>query len=180
MAFGKTFYGAQRWLDLGFFRYQPSETMKLTVVLVLAKVLSQPQPHQGLGFRGLAWPLVITLLPFVLTVRQPDLGTALLIAAISGSMILFVGVRKSILVLATVSCVVAAPLVWSFGLKPYQKSRILTFLTPGKDPRGAGYNSIQSKIAVGSGKVLEKVFEKAPSRSLSFYQNDIQILFLVF
>lgn len=168
MAFGKISYGAQRWLDLGFFRYQPSETMKLVMVLVLAKILANRELRNGMGFKGLMLPLILTLIPFVLTVKQPDLGTALLIMAIMASMILFLGVKRVILVTALVSGVIAAPLVWNFGLKEYQKNRILTFISPGRDPRGTGYNSIQSKIAVGSGKILGKGFRKGTQSQLEF------------
>lgn len=165
---GKSFYGAQRWLDLGFFHYQPSETMKLMTILVLAKILSKKTSSEGLGLSDLALPAVFVAIPFALTVKQPDLGTAMLIAMISFAMLFFVRIKKSILILCTLAAVVATPLVWSFGLKPYQKGRILTFLTPGRDPRGAGYNSIQSKIAVGSGRVLGKGFRKGTQSQLEF------------
>lgn len=168
MLFGRTFYGAQRWLDLGFFKYQPSETMKVMIVLVIAKILSTTKAPNGLGVKDLMKPLILTLIPVGLTIKQPDLGTGLLIFAISLSMVLFVKVKKSILIFALISGVIASPLVWSFGLKPYQKQRVLTFLTPGKDPRGTGYNSIQSKIAVGSGKVLGKGFRKGTQSQLEF------------
>jgi len=165
---GKTSYGAQRWLDLGFFRYQPSETMKLALVFILAKVLSKYNTPEGLGFRQLLLPALITLIPAGLTIRQPDLGTGLLLVAVFASMVLFMRVKTSILVFLLVAGMIATPLVWSFGLKPYQKSRVLTFLAPGKDPRGAGYNSIQSRIAVGSGKVIGKGFRKGTQSQLEF------------
>lgn len=166
--FGKTFYGAQRWLDLGFFRYQPSETMKLAVILVLAKVLSKNSEPSGLGLRDLILPGLITMIPFGLTVKQPDLGTALMIAIISLSMLFFVRLKKSIIVTALLLGLTAAPLIWSFGLKPYQKDRILTFLNPGRDPRNKGYNSIQSKIAVGSGQLVGKGFRRGTQSQLEF------------
>lgn len=165
---GKTSYGATRWLDLGFFRYQPSETMKLALVLVLAKVLSQRTRSSGMGMVELAWPLTLALVPFIITVKQPDLGTASLLIAIAGTLLIFVGVRKSILIFAAIVAVIAAPIVWNFGLKEYQKNRVLTFLSPGRDPRGTGYNSIQSKIAVGSGKILGKGFRKGTQSQLEF------------
>lgn len=168
MVFGKSFYGAQRWLDLGFFHYQPSETMKLMTIIVLAKILSKKTRSDGLGFSDLLLPGIYVAIPFVLTVKQPDLGTAMLIAMIAFAMIFFVRIKRSILIFCTLAAVIAAPLVWSFGLKPYQKGRILTFLTPGRDPRGAGYNSIQSKIAVGSGRVLGKGFRKGTQSQLEF------------
>jgi rod shape determining protein RodA len=168
MVAGKSFYGAQRWLDLGFFRYQPSETMKLVMVLVLAKILASKSSREGLSFRELAIPGILTLIPFGLTVKQPDLGTALLIAAIAFAIVMFVRVKKSILVIGLAGFLITAPLVWNFGLKTYQRNRILNFVNPGRDPRGTGYNSIQSKIAVGSGKVLGKGFRKGTQSQLEF------------
>lgn len=165
---GKVSLGAQRWLDLGFFRYQPSETMKLILVMVLARVLVSRDPHKGMGVKELLWPVMMAFIPFALVVKQPDLGTAMLLMAISGTMFLFVGVRKVILIFMTIVSIVAAPIVWNFGLKDYQKNRVLTFLSPGRDPRGSGYNSIQSKIAVGSGRVLGKGFRKGTQSQLEF------------
>lgn len=165
---GRTSYGAQRWLDLGVFRYQPSETMKLVLVFALAKILAKKNKPEGLGFTDLIYPGLVALLPAALTIKQPDLGTGLLLLAVFVSMILFVKVKSSVLIFFLVSGMIAAPLVWSFGLKPYQKSRVLTFLNPGKDARGAGYNSIQSRIAVGSGKVVGKGFRKGTQSQLEF------------
>jgi rod shape determining protein RodA len=168
LKFGKVSYGAQRWLDLGFFRYQPSDTMKLALVILLAHVLSERVSTEGLGFRGLAWPAILTFLPAGLIIKQPDLGTGLLLIAIFFSMILYIKVRRSVLIFFFVSGLVAAPIAWSFGLKQYQKQRVLTFLNPGKDSRGAGYNSIQSRIAVGSGKIIGKGFRKGTQSQLEF------------
>ncbi|MGZ3723125.1 MAG: rod shape-determining protein RodA [Bdellovibrionales bacterium] len=165
---GKSSLGATRWLDLGFFRYQPSETMKLVLVMVLAKTLASRNTAAGMGIMSLAWPAILFFIPFVLTVKQPDLGTALVLAAITVSMAIFVGVKRGILIFAIIVAAVAAPIVWNFGLKEYQKNRVLTFLSPGRDPRGTGYNSIQSKIAVGSGKVLGKGFRKGTQSQLEF------------
>lgn len=165
---GKISYGAQRWLDLGFFRYQPSETMKLVLVLILAKTLYKTDSKDGLGFKDLILPAILTLIPVGLTIKQPDLGTGLLLMAIFVSMILFVRVKKSVLIFFFVCGLIALPVAWSFGLKPYQKQRVLTFLNPGRDARGAGYNSIQSKIAVGSGKIIGKGFRKGTQSQLEF------------
>ncbi len=165
---GKTYYGAQRWLDLGFFRYQPSETMKVVLVLVLAKILSNKSRLEGFGLKDLIWPTIITLIPFIAVVIQPDLGTSLLLLAVFGSMIMFVGVKRKILVVASLVILFTLPIVWNFGLKDYQKTRILTFMDPGKDPKGSGYNSIQSKIAVGSGMLLGKGFRKGTQSQLEF------------
>ncbi len=165
---GKTSYGATRWLDLGFFRYQPSETMKLVTVLVLARILSRREKTSGMGLRELFWPCLLAGIPFIITAKQPDLGTAGMLALITTSLLIFVGVNRSILIFLVIVASLAAPVVWNFGLKEYQKNRVLTFLSPGRDPRGTGYNSIQSKIAVGSGKVLGKGFRKGTQSQLEF------------
>jgi rod shape determining protein RodA len=167
--FGKVAYGAQRWIELFFFRYQPSETMKLAIIILFARTLSEKSTvGQGMSIKEMLWPLFLLGLPFVLVVEQPDLGTAMMLIAIGGTMLLFVKVRKSILVSAIAAVLVAAPLAWNFGLRDYQKNRVLTFLSPTTDPRGTGYNSIQSKIAVGSGKFWGKGFRKGTQAQLEF------------
>lgn len=165
---GTVSLGARRWLDLGFFKYQPSETMKVVLILVMAKILTSKPANKSLGIKELLWPGLLMILPWFLTVRQPDLGTATLMLATAGTMILFIGIRKPILIFVAVLGIVAAPLVWNFGLKEYQQNRVLTFLSPGRDPRGTGYNSIQSKIAVGSGKIVGKGFRKGTQSQLEF------------
>tara|TARA_Y100001935_G_scaffold255396_1_gene268179 strand:+ start:1698 stop:2831 length:1134 start_codon:yes stop_codon:yes gene_type:complete len=165
---GTVSYGARRWLDLGFFKYQPSESMKVFLILVMAKILAKMKPNSAMGIKELAWPALIVLIPWALTVKQPDLGTATLMLATSGSMILFVGIKRGILIFAALVGIIAAPLIWNFGLKEYQRNRVLTFLSPGRDPRGTGYNSIQSKIAVGSGRIVGKGFRKGTQSQLEF------------
>ncbi len=166
--FGKTAMGAERWLHLGFFRYQPSETMKVVLILVLAKALSRRSTNQPMGVVDLLIPGTLALLPFGLTVIQPDLGTASLLLVLAGSVCFFVGIRRYILIILALVAVIAAPIVWNFGLKEYQRNRVLTFLSPGRDPRGTGYNSIQSRIAVGSGKIIGKGFRKGTQSQLEF------------
>lgn len=167
--FGKVALGAQRWIHLGFFNYQPSETMKLALILILAKVLSNiPFDSRGLNLKDLLLPLGIILLPFIFVIEQPDLGTSLLILAISGSMLLFVGIRKWILAVIISIGIITVPLAWNFVLHEYQKKRVYTFLSPSSDPKGSGYNSIQSKIAVGSGQVLGKGFQQGTQSKLEF------------
>lgn len=167
--FGKVALGGQRWIDLGFFHYQPSETMKLAMIVILARVLSlKSVDGPGMGIRELLVPLGLILLPTILIVEQPDLGTAMLILAISGSLLLFMKIRRWILVSIIVFASVATPVVWNYGLRDYQKNRIITFLDPGNDPKGKGYNSIQSKIAVGSGKFIGKGFRKGTQSQLEF------------
>lgn len=167
--FGEVALGAQRWIDFGFFRYQPSETMKLALIILLAKILSNRTTlGPGMGFKELALPLIALLVPFGLVVEQPDLGTAMMLAAIGGTLILFSKVRKSIIISAVVAIAVAIPLAWNFVLHDYQKNRVYTFISPSKDPRGTGYNTIQSKIAVGSGQFVGKGFRKGTQSQLEF------------
>ncbi len=165
---GKSYYGAKRWLDLGFSSYQPSETMKIALIFIMARVLSSRQKPEGLGFLELLMPLSLIGMPFLLIAKQPDLGTAILIGFVGMAMIMFIGVKRHIVALALVIGVCGAYFAWTHALKEYQKNRIETFLDPGKDPRGTGYNSIQSKIAVGSGRILGKGFRKGTQSQLEF------------
>lgn len=167
--FGRVALGAQRWIDLGFFSYQPSETMKLAMIMVLAKALSSRSVSgAGMGIRQLALPLMLMLIPFGLVVEQPDLGTGLMIAAISGSMMIFMKIRKAILAVVISMGLIAIPVAWEFVLRDYQKNRVINFLSPTNDPKGSGYNSIQSKIAVGSGRLVGKGFQKGTQSQLEF------------
>jgi len=167
--FGKVALGAQRWIDLGFFRYQPSETMKLALIMVMAKILATRNSlGPGMGFKEMALPLAALLIPFGLVVEQPDLGTGMMLAAIGVSMMFFAKVKKVIIVWAIALGIVAIPIAWKFVLHDYQKNRVLTFLSPTSDPRGTGYNSIQSKIAVGSGRFFGKGFMKGTQSQLEF------------
>lgn len=167
--FGNVALGAQRWINFGFFKYQPSETVKLALIILLAKVLSmRTVTGQGMGFRELLFPLMALLIPFALIVEQPDLGTSLMVASIGVTMIFFTKVRKSILVAAVAVGFVAIWGAWNFALRDYQKNRVLTFISPESDPLKTGYNSIQSKIAVGSGKFFGKGFRKGTQSQLEF------------
>ncbi|WP_374073866.1 rod shape-determining protein RodA [Bdellovibrio bacteriovorus] len=167
--FGKVALGAQRWIDLGFFRYQPSETMKLALIMMMAKILATRNTHgSGMGFKEMFMPLVILGIPFVFVVEQPDLGTAMMLAAIGGSMMIFAKIKRLIMASIIVLGIIALPVAWKFVLHDYQKNRVLTFLSPTSDPRGTGYNSIQSKIAVGSGRFFGKGFMKGTQSQLEF------------
>lgn len=167
--FGKVALGAQRWIDLGFFRYQPSETMKLALIMMMAKILATRNTlGSGMGLREMIMPLLILGIPFAFVVEQPDLGTAMMLAAIGGSMLIFAKIRKLILATIVILGIIALPIAWKFVLHDYQKNRVLTFLSPTSDPRGTGYNSIQSKIAVGSGRFFGKGFMKGTQSQLEF------------
>ena len=165
--FGQLGGGSRRWLLIGFVRIQPSELMKIALIISLASVYATSISNTGFNFRKLIKPAVLCVIPFVLIVNQPDLGTGLLLLLIAGSMTLFVKVERKVLYTVSGICIAAAPLLW-YGLKSYQKSRILTFLNPDRDPLGAGYHIIQSKIAIGSGMLTGKGFLKGTQNALSF------------
>ena len=165
--FGQVGGGSRRWLLLGFVRIQPSELMKIALIISLASVYSTSVSQTGLTFRKLIKPVILCAIPFVLIVNQPDLGTGLLLLLIAGSITLFVKVERKVFFSVSGICLAAVPLVW-FALKDYQKFRILTFLNPDRDPLGAGYHIIQSKIAIGSGMLTGKGFLKGTQNALSF------------
>lgn len=161
--------GARRWLELGGFRMQPSELMKLGIILALARVFSSDRaPREGYGFFALFIPGIVLLVPALLTVAEPDLGTGLCHILIGGSMLLLAGVRPKILLRLLLLALVMLPVVWKFGLKEYQQQRVLTFMSPESDPLGSGYHAIQSKIAVGSGALTGKGFLQGTQTQLRF------------
>jgi rod shape determining protein RodA len=164
---GKIGGGAQRWLRLGPLSIQPSEFVKISVVIFLSRYYARYANSDGYTFRELIKPALMVALPFILIVRQPDLGTGILLVMIAGSITLFVKIERRTLLSIILFCTVAGPLVWFF-LKAYQKQRLLTFLNPDRDPLGAGYHIIQSKIAIGSGMLTGKGFLQGTQNALSF------------
>jgi rod shape determining protein RodA len=164
-AVGHVGKGAQRWLDLGVFRFQPSELMKLAVPLACAWWMHErPLPPT---FKTLALPFVFIIVPVALIVEQPDLGTALLILASGALVILMAGLRVWVIVAAIVLIAVGGYVGWEF-LHDYQRQRILTFLNPQSDPLGSGYHIIQSQIAIGSGGVFGKGWMNGSQAQLEF------------
>jgi len=165
--FGKYIGGSRRWLIIGPVSIQPSELMKIAVIIALARYYSKDANTRGYTLRELIKPFVLTMIPFVLIVKQPDLGTAGLLLLIACSITIFVKIERRSLIYLFVSCAAVIPLVWFF-LKEYQKRRILVFLNPDRDPLGSGYHIIQSKIAIGSGMISGKGFLKGTQNALSF------------
>ncbi len=165
--FGKYVGGSKRWLVFGPVSIQPSEMVKIAVIIVLARYYSKLANTKGLTLRELFIPLILIIIPFILIVKQPDLGTAILVVLIAGSITFFVKIERRTLGYILASCTITVPLVYFF-LKGYQKQRILTFLNPDRDPLGAGYHIIQSKIAIGSGMIFGKGFLSGTQNALSF------------
>lgn len=173
LLFGDIGKGAQRWLDLGFMRFQPSEIMKIAVPLLVAAYLSErPLPP---SFLRIITALVIIAIPTVLIAKQPDLGTAMLIASAGLVVIFLAGISWKLILSFVAILAAAAPLLW-FNMHGYQQRRVLTFLNPENDPLGAGYHIIQSKIAIGSGGLngrgwlqgTQSHLEFLPERSTDF------------
>lgn len=167
LLFGKYVGGSKRWLVLGPVSIQPSEMVKLAVIIILAKYYARIVRTEGISLREMITPVIMTAIPFVLIVRQPDLGTAMLIALIAASITLYIKIERRTLIGLITTGALAVPAVWLF-LKGYQKQRILTFLNPDRDPLGAGYHIIQSKIAIGSGMLAGKGFLKGSQNTLDF------------
>lgn len=165
---GKSAGGSQRWLALGPLNIQPSEIVKVTTLMMLARYFEKNWQIQGMHLRDLLRPTFMIGLPFVLISMQPDLGTALILLLSGMTVILSAGVHpKSVLLLCSMgtgSLVVG----WRFLLKTYQKERILNLLDPGRDPLGAGYHAIQSRIAIGSGRGTGKGFLEGTQSQLHF------------
>ena len=155
--FGLTSSGSQRWLNFYFMNLQPSELMKVGLILFLAKYYHRISTQDVNKIKFLFLPIVALVAPVLLVVAQPDLGTSILIALGGVAVAWLAGVRVKFFAYASILFILLTPIAISF-LKPYQKSRILTFLNPDRDPLGAGYQIIQSKIAIGSGGLFGKGF----------------------
>ena len=165
--FGLKASGSQRWMNLYLFVLQPSELMKIAIILALAKYYHRIKIQNVNSLSSIILVLTIILIPVILVISQPDLGTSVLIA-LSGLIILWIaGIRVKYFIFSLIISVISLPFIISF-LKPYQKLRILTFLDPDRDPLGAGYQIIQSKIAIGSGGINGKGFLKGTQSYLDF------------
>jgi rod shape determining protein RodA len=178
--FGHETRGSQRWITLGSFTFQPSELMKLAMILALARYFDRHHPRRAYGIRELWFPGLMVLLPFFLILKQPDLGTAIVIGVLMLSFVLFLGMDKRLLAWAAGIMAISAPLVWQF-LKDYQRERIITLFSPERDPLGSGYHILQSMIAVGSGGILGKGFLQGTQTQLKFLpEQQTDFVFSVF
>ena len=167
LGYGILTSGAQRWIKIGILSFQPSEFVKIAMILALAKFFHQFPRREGYALKELYFPFLLLILPMILILKQPDLGTAILLFLIFFSVLLFVKIRWSSLLILVMVGASILPILWRF-LKEYQKRRIITFFNPDLDPLGAGYHVIQSKIAVGSGGVIGKGFMKGTQCKLGF------------
>ena len=165
--FGITSSGSQRWIDLYFINLQPSELMKICIILCLAKYFHRMKLEKINSIYTILTSLIIIILPMGLVIVQPDLGTSLLISISGIAVLWFAGIKHKYFIYTMLGLLISLPFIISF-LKPYQKIRVLTFLNPDRDPLGAGYQIIQSKIAVGSGGIFGKGFLKGTQSYLEF------------
>jgi len=164
---GVTGMGAQRWIDLGFFQLQPSELMKIALVLALARYYHNVPIEEVSWPSRLVVPLALIGMPVLITLRQPDLGTAVLILAGGAAVLFAAGVAWRYFLGAGLLVLAAIPIGWQF-LHDYQRNRVLTFLDPERDPLGTGYHILQSKIAMGSGGLFGRGFMGGTQAHLNF------------
>jgi rod shape determining protein RodA len=164
---GHTGMGAQRWLALGPITIQPSEVMKVALVLVLARYFHSVSAEDSGNLLRLLWPAFLLALPAVLVLAQPDLGTAVMLTLAAAAVFFLAGVRVWVFALAMAAGGAVLPFAWNH-LKDYQKNRILMFLNPESDPLGAGYHILQSKIALGSGGLFGRGFLEGTQSHLNF------------
>ena len=159
--------GAQRWVELGFFQLQPSELMKVALILALARYFHNLHPDQLKRLTHLAPPLLLTLVPAAFILRQPNLGTTTILIGMAAAMFFMAGVRLRYFAVVIGLGLAALPLGWHF-LHDYQKQRVMTFLEPSEDPLGSGYNILQSIIAIGSGGLGGKGYREGSQGQLNF------------
>lgn len=182
LLYGSISNGSRRWLHLGFLNLQPSEIMKVGVILALARYLSRvPPKDRAYTFKELVIPASIVFAPMLIVLQQPDLGTALSIGAIGAVMILFIGVKRIVLFVLAIVGSIGTAVAWIWLLHPYQKRRVLTMFNPEADPQGSGYQIIQSKIAVGSGELFGKGYLEGSQTRLEFIpERTTDFIFSVF
>ena len=180
LVFGKVSHGAQRWLAIGPFSFQPSELTKITMTLALARYFSTTRNYKGYSLKELVIPIILAVVPVGLIALQ-DLGTAMIHIFIFVSVLLFVRIKLRYLILTVLAGVVSIPLGWFYALKDYQKGRVLTLLDPSRDPLGAGYHIRQSIIAVGSGEIFGKGYLHGTQTKLQFLpEHHTDFIFSVF
>ena len=179
LVLGETGKGAQRWLDMGFFRFQPSEIMKIAVPIMAAWYLSDrtlPPSH-----KHVAVGMILIIVPTLMIAKQPDLGTSILVFAAGLFVLLLAGMQWRIIFTFVVLAIPIAWALWEYGMHEYQKGRVLTLLDPEREPLGAGYHIIQSKIAIGSGGIYGKGWLNGTQSNLDFLpESSTDFIFAVF
>lgn len=177
--FGKSAMGATRWLDLGVFTIQPSELVKISVVLMLARYFHDFH-KENLSTYSMVFPIIASIIPIALVIKQPDLGTGMVTLIVVVVLFFAAGTKLIYFLSSGALGLMSMPLIW-FMMHNYQRNRVLTFLNPERDPLGAGYNIIQSKIAIGSGGLFGKGLFSGSQSQLSFlpeHQTDFIFAFL--
>ena len=159
--------GVQRWITIGSFNLQASEFSRVAVVLMLANIFAKLN-FSNLAMRDLLFAALVVGIPFVLIANQPDLGTAVALLPIGLAVLTFSGLSKRVLASFVILVILAAPVVWTYSLEDYQRTRVLSFLDPEQDPRGAGYQQIQARITVGSGGLNGKGFLNGTQSQYNF------------
>lgn len=160
--------GAERWLDLGVLQFQPSELMKIALVLALARYFHKLALHDAVKLRNLIVPVLMIAVPVLLVLKQPHLGTATILALVGAAILFVTGLRWWLIAAVVAGGLGAAAYGWEFLLHDYQKERVYTFLNPERDPLGAGYNIVQAKIAMGSGGAYGKGFVQGTQSQLDY------------
>lgn len=159
--------GSRRWINLGLFRLEPSELMKLAIVLVMVRYLRDEPPRGGWRLRQMIIPGLLLAVPAGLVLKQPDLGTAIILVLVTMTLVAVSGLSWRTLLVLGLAALLAAPLSWHY-LKPYQRQRLVSFIDPRADPLGSGYHIIQSEIAIGSGGTRGEGFMKGTQARLNF------------
>ena len=178
---GRSSLGAKRWLGFGGLTMQPSEFMKISMILCLAKFFETDNIVGGYKLKDMLLPGLLVAIPAALIMLQPDLGTAMILMLVFGSIMMFMRINVRTLMILALVFLTAIPMAYRYALKPYQKQRIISFIDPMSDPKGAGYNSIQSMIAVGSGKLVGKGWKKGTQSHYNFLpEHHTDFIFSVF
>src|ERR1700722_18579432 len=172
--------GSRRWINLGFFHLEPSELAKLAIVLVMVRYLREEPPKGGWGLQHLIVPFILLGVPAGLVLKQPNLGTALVLILISVTLMFVAGLNWRTMLVLAIAGMLAAPMSWHY-LKPYQRQRLVSFINPQADPLGSGYHIIQSEIAIGAGGPMGKGFLKGTQARLNFLpEQSTDFIFAVF
>ncbi len=181
LVMGDVGMGARRWIQFGSVRFQPSELAKIATVMGLARWFAKTDPEREMGLKQMIMPAIVALIPTVLIVLEPDLGTGMLVLFAFFTICFYRKLRWRTIAILGVLGMLSGVVMYNFGLKDYQKRRVITFLNPEADVRGSGYNAIQSKIAIGSGQFFGKGFRKSSQASLSYLpENHTDFVFSIF